>query len=172
MYKSPLLLGLALSLTLLVDAQKKPLDHTVYDAWQRVGEKQVSSDGNWVSYTIDPQEGDGKMYLKGFARGSHHPIIDRAYNLQFEPNSKYLFAKIKPPFADTREAKIKKKKPEEQPKDSFLLIDLVTDSVRKIAGVKSYKFPDSTGGWVAWHLEKSPTKKALPKKITPVADRQ
>ncbi len=145
-------------------AQKKPLDHSVYDGWQRVGEKQVSPDGNWVAYTIDPQEGDGTLHWRGFGLGSVPRSMPRGYNLQFEPNSRYLFAKIKPLFADAREAKVKKKKPDEFPKDSFLLIDLALDSVRKIPAVKSYKFPDSTGGWVAWHLERSPIGKVNSKK--------
>ena len=41
-----------------VSAQKKPLDHSVYDSWQRIGERMISNDGKWVVYTIDPQEGD------------------------------------------------------------------------------------------------------------------
>ncbi len=168
MLRSAFLLLTGCVLSYFSTAQKKPLDHTVYDGWQRVGEKQVSPNGNWVAYTIDPQEGDGNLYMKGLGERSTERNIPRGYNLQFEPNSRFLFARIKPPFADTRAAKIKKKKPEEMPKDSFLMVDLTLDSLRKIANVKSYKFPDSTGGWVAWHLEKMPS--AKPKKITPPVD--
>ena len=47
-------------LSLKVNAQnKKPLDHTVYDSWQSIGETEISNDGRWVVYTIDVQEGDG-----------------------------------------------------------------------------------------------------------------
>ena len=42
-------------------AQKKPLDHSVYDGWQSVGEKLISNDGRWVVYTVDPQEGDNEL---------------------------------------------------------------------------------------------------------------
>jgi hypothetical protein len=41
-------------------AQKKPLDHRVYDARESVGLKQLSNDGEWIAYSINPQEGDGK----------------------------------------------------------------------------------------------------------------
>lgn len=165
-YASLLLIGCVLGFS--ARAQKKPLDHSVYDSWQRMGEKGVSPDGNWIAYTIDPQEGDGNLYWKGFGPRLVDRTIPRGYNLQFDPNSRFLFAKIKPLFADIRTAKIKKKKPEEMPKDSFLLVDLTLDSLRKIPNVKSYKFPDSTGGWVAWHLEKSPLNG--PKKTIPPAD--
>ncbi len=168
MLRATLLLLTGCVLSFSAAAQKKPLDHTVYDGWQRVGEKQVSSNGNWVAYTVDLQEGDGNLFWKGLGERSTERNTPRGYNLQFEPNGQFLFAKVKPPFADTRAAKIKKKKPEEMPKDSFLMVDLTRDSLRKIANVKSYKFPDSTGGWVAWHLEKMPM--AKPKKAVAPPD--
>lgn len=170
MFKPASFLGIALSFASICLAQKKPLDHGVYDSWQRVGERQLSSDGRWVAYAVEPQEGDGNLYLSGFGKSASPARISRGYNVQFEPNNRYLFAKIKPPFADAREAKIKKKKPEDQPKDSFLLFNLALDSIRKIGGVKTYKFPDSTGGWVAWHLEKTPAKKTIPKKTAAPVD--
>ncbi|MES1224426.1 MAG: hypothetical protein ABUT20_53520 [Bacteroidota bacterium] len=29
-------------------SQKKPLDHSVYDSWQSIGEKAISNDGKFV----------------------------------------------------------------------------------------------------------------------------
>ena len=49
---------LALTVVSGAFAQKKPLDHTVYDGWQSIGERMVSNDGKWVVYTVTPQEGD------------------------------------------------------------------------------------------------------------------
>ena len=45
-------------------AQKKPLDHSVYDSWQSIGQKLISNDGKWVVYTIDPQEGDNELVIQ------------------------------------------------------------------------------------------------------------
>ena len=45
-------------------AQKKPLDHSVYDSWQHIGERMISNDGKWVVYTIDPQEGDNELVIQ------------------------------------------------------------------------------------------------------------
>ncbi len=58
-------LGMALLIPFFVSAQtKKPLDHTVYDSWQTIGEKLISNNGKWVLYTIDPQEGDGELVIQ------------------------------------------------------------------------------------------------------------
>ena len=32
-------------------SQKKPLDHTVYDSWQRIDEKLISANGKFVAFT-------------------------------------------------------------------------------------------------------------------------
>ena len=53
-----LLMGFLLCAAAL-HAQKKPLDHDVYDGWQSVSAVQLSPDGRLLSYEIRPQEGDG-----------------------------------------------------------------------------------------------------------------
>ena len=45
----------------LAYAQKKPLDHTVYDTWESLGTRQFSNDGNWAAYSINQQEGDANL---------------------------------------------------------------------------------------------------------------
>jgi len=36
-------------------SQKKPLDPTVYDGWQRIGDEVLSADGKYVAYMVVPQ---------------------------------------------------------------------------------------------------------------------
>ena len=47
-----------------VYGQKKPLDHSVYDSWQSVGERMISNNGKWVLYSINPQEGDNQLVIQ------------------------------------------------------------------------------------------------------------
>jgi dipeptidyl aminopeptidase/acylaminoacyl peptidase len=134
-------------------AQKKPLDHTVYDSWQSIGEKVISNDGKWVVYSINPQEGDNELVIRS-ADASYTKSIPRGYNAIITEDSRYLICKIKPLYKDTREAKIKKKKPDDSPKDSLAIVQLGKDSVWKTQRVKTFKTPEKSFGWVAWHLEK------------------
>jgi hypothetical protein len=71
-------------------------------------------------------------------------------------DSRFAIFKIKPFYKDTREARIKKKKPDDMPKDSFAVVELGKDSVYKAAKVKTYKVPEKGFGWAAYHLEKKP----------------
>lgn len=153
----------AMLAALFSDAQKKPLDHSVYDSWQRIGERMISNDGKWVVYTVDPQEGDNELVIQS-SDARYKKRIARGYNAVVTEDSRYVIFKIKPFFKDTREAKIKKKKPEDTPKDSLAIVELGKDSVWKIAKVKTYKTPEKEAGWVAYHLEKAVEKKEPVKK--------
>jgi hypothetical protein len=58
------LLFLSLILAFMVfSQQKKPLDNSVYDHWKNLRNAVLSDDGNYISYEINPQQGDGWLYL-------------------------------------------------------------------------------------------------------------
>lgn len=147
---------LTLFAPLALSAQKKPLDHSVYDSWQTISERLISNDGKWVAYTITPQEGDGDLYVQLTDGRSYKKQIARGYNALITDDSRFIVFKIKPLFKDTREARIKKKKPEEMPKDSIGILELGKDSIIKVAKIKSYKIPEKASGWLAYHKEKDP----------------
>lgn len=149
-------------------AQKKPLDHTVYDGWQSIGEKLISHDGKWVVYTINPQEGDNELVIRSPGT-NYKKTIARGYHALITEDSRFLIFKIRPFFKDIREARIKKKLPagrqgkaDDFPKDSLAIVELGRDSVWKTAGVKAYKTPEKSFGWVAYHLDKQPEPAAKP----------
>ena len=152
-------------------AQKKPLDHSVYDSWQSIGERAISNDGKFVVYVVNPQEGDGSLYIQA-TDNSFKKEIPRGYNATISEDSKYVIFRIRPQFKDVRDARIKKKKPEDMPKDSLGVFTLGKDSILKIARVKGYKMPEKGTGWVAYHLEKAlpepPKPKPAPDSLTQV----
>ncbi|TAE10434.1 MAG: S9 family peptidase [Bacteroidetes bacterium] len=135
-------------------AQKKPLDHSVYDSWQSLGERTISKQGNFVAYSVNVQEGDNQFYLQSNT-GKLLVTLPRVYQFQFSANEAFLVGKIRPLFQETRQAKIKKKRPDEMPKDSLVIIELATQKVTKIAKVKSFSLPDEGGNFVAYLLEKN-----------------
>lgn len=148
------LLPLFLLITILTAAQtKKPLDHTVYDNWKSMGERMISNDGAYVVYTVNPQEGDGELVIQN-PQTKYKKIIPRGYNAVITEDSKYLIFKIRPFFQDTRQAKIKKKKTDDLPKDSIGIIVLGEDSIIKKARVKTFKTPEKGFGFLAYQLEK------------------
>jgi len=148
-----LLFPFLLFIAITAIAQKKPLDHTVYDGWKSIGERMISNDGSFVVYTVNPQEGDGELVIQN-PKTKYKKVVARGYNAVITEDSKFLIFKIKPFFQDTRQAKIKKKKGEDIPKDSLAIIELGKDSIIKITRTKGYKTPEKGFGYIAYQMEK------------------
>ncbi len=134
-------------------AQKPALDHSVYDGWQSINETVVQSQGKYVVYSINPQEGDAMLKIKEL-NGSWEMTIPRGTQPSFTENGAFLITKIKPFFVDTRKAKIDKKKSDELPKDSLLILNLATKSIQKIASVKSFQIPELGSEFIAYLQDK------------------
>ena len=131
------LLGLAVVLPL--QAQKKPLDHSVFDSWESVGQTVISPSGNVVAYIVQPQEGDGVLTFRSFWKKGKTIEIARGYKPTILDDDSYAVCLIKPEFQKTRRAKIKGKKGDALPKDSLAVVNLKTGEVRRFADVTGYK---------------------------------
>lgn len=132
---------------------KKPLDHTVYDGWQSIGSKAISNNGQWVVYTITPQEGDATLIIRNL-KNSQEVSVPRGTSAVITEDSRFVVFTIKPFFKEVRQGRIKKKKPDEMPKDSLGFIELGQTTITKVAGVKSFKTPEKGSGLLAYLIDK------------------
>ncbi|HKL67200.1 MAG TPA: hypothetical protein VJ877_04850, partial [Bacteroidales bacterium] len=153
-----ILLVLFLVFPAMVYGQKKALDHSVYDKWERLSSSNVSDDGKYVSYEINPQEGDGILFLYETRSGDKNSF-ERGNGATFSAGNDYFVYQIKPEYELTQQAKRDKKKPDQMPKNDMGIKILGKDDVRIIERVKSFKLPDKEGDWMALLKEK-----ALPEK--------
>ncbi|MEP2667947.1 MAG: prolyl oligopeptidase family serine peptidase [Cyclobacteriaceae bacterium] len=144
---------------------KKALDHTVYDSWKEITYEELTPDGKYAAFTINPQDGDGKVVfynLKTNAQDSVH----RASDISLSYDSKYAVFKIKPQQNLVKELRRQKKKKDELPKDSLGLYSFSTRSTNIIPNVKSYKIPEKASGWIAYQLEAVKEEKASSESAT------
>ncbi|MBX2965073.1 MAG: S9 family peptidase [Cyclobacteriaceae bacterium] len=156
--------------------QKKPLTHDVYDNWKEITYRALTNNGAFAAYTINPQDGDGKIVfrnLKTLTQDSVH----RAANISLTWDSEHAVFKITPQKALVKDLRKQKKKKEELPTDSLGIYSFANRKTEKIPEVKSYKIPEKTGGWLAYQLEaaKPPKpdtskKAAKPKKVKKSTD--
>lgn len=149
----PLGLGLLLLTTALGYGQKKPLDHSVYDRWETIANKQFTNDGKAIAYQIAQQEGDKTLVLH-FLKQKKEQTFARGEQAAFTADSKYAIFAIKPFYTDIKAVKNKKKKEDEIAKDSLGIYDLTQQKVVKIPQVKSFKVPEKGGSVLAYLLEK------------------
>lgn len=136
-------------LFIAVFAQKKPLDHSVYDAWKSTKSLSISNDGQFILYSITPQEGDAALVV---TNRQNETIwnIPRAESGRFTDNSQVVVALIKSPFSEIRQAKIKKKKENELPKDSLAIVSLQSKNIFKKPRVRSFKLPEASSSYIAY----------------------
>jgi dipeptidyl aminopeptidase/acylaminoacyl peptidase len=151
-------LVLALCITLNASAQKPPLDHSVYDGWKSISSIAVSNDGNWITYLINPQEGDGWLYLYNIKTGVCDSV-SRGSRLTFSPESNYVAYQVSPSFKEAREAKMKKLKEDKMPKNGLGIRLLSPSETISIPRVKSFAVPEEKSLWMAYSLEKKEEKK-------------
>jgi dipeptidyl aminopeptidase/acylaminoacyl peptidase len=133
-----------------VNAQKRPMTHKDYDQWKAINETQITHDGMWTIFTLNPQDGDGKLVFYPM-RGNLIDTVNRANNVKISPNSELAVFKINVPEDSLTAAKKAKKKKESFPKDSLGIYQLRSQSLEKIPAVKSFIFPELNNEWLAYH---------------------
>ena len=164
-----------LLLTTILYSQKKPLDHSVYDSWKSLSRTSVTHDGKITATLISPQEGDTALMICDIP-GERTLILERVNSFRLSMDGKWTVGLLKAPFAERRQARIDKKKAEDMPEDSLLIINNRTFEVQKIANVKSFKTAEESVTHVAYtttlpkDTTKKEDKKEKPKKLLILRD--
>lgn len=148
---------------------KKILDHSVYEKWNTIGKVKISNDGNWTFFEVNPLKGDGKLILKNLINDKGI-TVERGYDAVFSANSDFIVFKIKAENETIRKAKLNKKKADEFPKDTagILFIEVSkgkinTDTIIKIAGLKSITIPEEKYSVVGIISDQSDEKDSIKK---------
>lgn len=136
-------------LALITRAQKKPLDHSAYDAWESVAQVSVSNDGVYTTYVVAPQDGDSTLYITNL-KTQATTMIDRGYNAQITDDSRQVVFLIKPTQAEKTDARKKKKSADEQPQDSLGWLQLGMQKIERIPDVRSFKTPEKASDFFAY----------------------
>jgi dipeptidyl aminopeptidase/acylaminoacyl peptidase len=138
----------------MLTAQKTSLDHSVYDGWKTLSSALVSDDGNLVTYEINPQQGDGWLYICNIVTGQKDSIFC-ATRATLSPDAKYIVYQVKPTYAETRKAKKDKVKDDLMPKnDMGIRVLQGNKNVINTKRVKSFSVPETNSLWMAYLLEK------------------
>jgi dipeptidyl aminopeptidase/acylaminoacyl peptidase len=142
---------------------KKPLDHSVYDGWKSIRGAALSDDGAWFVYGVYPQEGDGVLNVVSTASATKAAFtVEHGTGARFSHDGRFLIVTQTPKFADAKKARIAKAKPEDQPKDVLVVIELASGKRFTHERVSSWKLAEEDSGWLAYKLEPVPTPTPAP----------
>ncbi len=128
---------------------KRALKHSDYAGWKSVAGAQLSPDGTWVSFAINPQEGDGTLFFKKQGDASEWKI-ERGGGVRFSSDSKWAVLTVAPKFADTEAAKKAKK---DAPKPVSSLIELASGKVETLEKIRRVVLPEESSDFLALHAE-------------------
>ncbi len=138
------------------EKEKRALTIDDFARWETIKNPMISNNGKYVAYEIGPQKGDGKLVLYS---DKSTVSFERGTGAEFGSENDFIVFKIKPTENEVREAKIKKVKKEEMPKDSLGIYIFNDNLVIKFAQLKSFKVADDNSSFVAFLLESSEAKK-------------
>lgn len=140
---------------LLGNAQTKdPLNHQAFDIWNEIENPQISNDGNWVSYVLQPGKGNSSLGLYNGKNGATI-VFERASDAIFTADNEYLIFKIVPDgdtLALLKEQKVDKK---EYPTDTLVIYQLNSGVQIKRGGVKKWYCSPSWSGGVLFQTQDS-----------------
>lgn len=150
---------LLITFTILVTAQtKKPIDHSVYAGWKTLSSQNISDNGKWGSFEINPARGDGNLNLVNLETKAKE-IYPRGKGLIFSANSNFAAFRVTPFFEKVRALKIAKKKADDLPKDTLYVKSLSGKELQKYANIKNFKVAEKKNDWMAVLFDKEPPAK-------------
>ncbi|MGE0077863.1 MAG: prolyl oligopeptidase family serine peptidase [Bacteroidales bacterium] len=121
----------------IIFAQKKPLDHSVYDKWSSIGGFQITDDGKYATYYRSVDNGDGALNVVELKKNII-TTIPRGTKAKLTKDGKYVCFVIRPEYTKTKEAKEKKLKGDKMPKDSLGILALGSMHVIKIPFLEKF----------------------------------
>ncbi|RFC55700.1 alpha/beta hydrolase family protein [Brumimicrobium aurantiacum] len=158
LYQKLFLLGLLFFVSSKeVFAQKKIIDHTVYNEWKSLRNQEVSAKGNFVSYEINPHRGDGKLVLFD-VKNNNYKEFNKGSKAQFSFNEEVLTYVVDPGFDTTRYMKLNDVKKENRTKDTLGIYFIQKDSLVFVPELIDYAIPEK-GNYLAFLIEEEDVEK-------------
>ncbi len=146
---------LLFTISLSAGPDRKPLNHGVYDQWKNISRPQLSGDGRWASYEVNPQKGDGLLYIINL-QTNRLDSVERGTNARFSHGSEFLACLVKPGEAALRKARAEERSREEMPGDNLYILRLHDYREQMVENVKSFDIAVEGSSWMVYHLEGEP----------------
>lgn len=150
--KLVLILLASITISLSANEEKKPLTHDDYDHWKSLNRPVISSNGDWIGYQVNPQDGDGILCIHEIDAEITDTVV-RGSGHVFSGNSEFIAYRIVPENERVRQAKIEDDKDEEELDDTLGVMTLGNRETTHFPDLKSFKVPPKGENWMAFVYE-------------------
>ena len=147
-----ILIFLAIIISIYSYAQKRPMTVDDTKIWNRIVNRQISTDGNFVAYRIKPNKGDANLFLYNDLNQKTIQF-ERGKNAKLGYDNNLLIFKIAVQADSLRQKKLDKVKKDQLPTDSLGIYLFDSDSLIKIEKIKSYYLPEENSEWLAYKYD-------------------
>jgi dipeptidyl aminopeptidase/acylaminoacyl peptidase len=133
--------------------EKKSLTPGDMPDWKNLKSAKISNNGKWVTYEVNPNVGDGILYVKNPDTGIEKQF-DRGYKAKFSPKNNYVVFMIKPHIDSLRKVKLDELPKSKWPQDTLAIYVFDQDTLMKFDGIKSFKISREGSDWLAFQYKK------------------
>jgi len=155
---------LLLLLPLCAAAQKPALNMAAIDGWKHIRNPQLSADGQWAGYELEPNTGD-KTLLLYHVPSKITRSFSRSSGLSFSADSRHAVFMTHPAEDSLKALRRQKVDKDDLPEDTLVVFDLNAREQLKIPRVKSFFLPEKWSGWLAYQLDPMPRDTSLPDSV-------
>lgn len=92
------------------NSAKRPITHDVYDSWRSIAGIDLARNGQWVVYTLQPQDGDAELVARGLGANGKEWKQARGTAAQLTADGAFAVYTIAPTKAERDKAR-KEKRP-------------------------------------------------------------
>jgi len=145
-------IGFFVSSQLSFGQTQKPLTLEDYGQWNRIRNSAISPDGNWMTYSYSPNEGDSRLHVRKMDADTIRTAVN-GKQVAFSADSKWVAYLVDP----TKKAADKLKGAKKPVLSGLQILNLESNTVSDIASVSSFSFSKASN-YMAIHKHRSDTK--------------
>ena len=102
--------------------EKQSLSESAYFNWNAIENPQISNDGTWAIYELNPNKGDGSLVILN-TTNQQEVRVDRGQNAYFDEPTSTLVCLIHPEMVLMDSLKKKKVKEKDLPADTLVTVE-------------------------------------------------
>ena len=139
----------------ILRAEKVPLDHDVYDSWNTLSRQKLSDDGRYISWEVNPQQGDGWLFIKDL-QNDQKDSIPRGRHASFASTSGFVAFFIEPETEAVRQGKLDELSRLEMPQQKLGVLTLPDFTHQTFDRVQSFVIPEEQAEHIVYHSIRLP----------------
>ncbi|WP_297090015.1 prolyl oligopeptidase family serine peptidase [uncultured Draconibacterium sp.] len=144
-----LLILLIISVNLIAQPEKRNLTFDDILKWNRITEKHLSNNGQYIAWKEEPWKGDATIKIST-PDANKTVSFNFATKGQFTSDSKFFVFTEVAPADSIKTLKLQKVKKEDLPGNKLVIYNLKNSTSEAIENVKSIKVPEEWSGWIAY----------------------